>query len=55
MFYEIESRGLFHNTSFSSQLANWLNELVLRYNRLEMFVRDKNSSLLDPFVSYEES
>jgi len=36
------------------QLANWLNELVLHYSRLEMLVRPKQSILLDPFVRYEK-
>jgi hypothetical protein len=33
---------------------NWPNKLVLDYNRLEMPVRDKHSSLLDPLVSYKK-
>jgi hypothetical protein len=28
------------------------NKSVLHYSKLEMLVRDKHSSLLDPFVSY---
>ena len=47
-----KARGRIHNTSFSSKLTNWHNKLVLHYSRLEMLVRDKHSSLLDPFVSY---
>jgi hypothetical protein len=40
-----------HSTSFSSRLTNGSNKLVLHYNGLEMLVRDKHSSLLDPFIS----
>ncbi len=29
--------------------------LVLQYTRLEMIARDKNSSLLGPFASFEEN
>jgi hypothetical protein len=28
---------------------------MLHYNRLERFVKDKHSSLLGPFVSYEDA
>jgi hypothetical protein len=47
------SGALIHNTSFSSLLTNLPNKLVLCYRRLEMLVRDKLYTLLDPFVSYE--
>jgi hypothetical protein len=49
-----KARGRIHNTSFSSELTNWLNKLVLHYCRLEMLVRDKHFSLLGPFVCYEK-
>ncbi len=34
---------------------NGLNRLVLHYNRVEMLVRNKHSSLLDLFVSYTKN
>ncbi len=51
--YTSDFGTLIHNTSFSSLLMNCPNKLVLCYSRLEMLVKDKQSSLLDPFVSYE--
>jgi hypothetical protein len=36
--------------TFSSQLMNGPNKLVLHYITLEELTRDKQSSLLDPFV-----
>ncbi len=42
----------FHNTSYSSYLTNGSNMLVFHYSSVEMLVRDKQSSFLDPFISY---
>jgi hypothetical protein len=44
------SGGRIHKTSFSSQLTNWLNKLVLHYIMLRMLVRDKHSSVMEPTV-----
>jgi hypothetical protein len=33
----------------------WANNLVLHYTGLERLARDKHSSFLSPFVSYEEN
>jgi hypothetical protein len=46
-------RDRIHKTSFSSYLKNVPNKLVLNYTWLERLAGDKQSSLLDPFVSYQ--
>jgi len=43
-----------HNPSFSLQLTNRSNKLVLHNTKLEILSRYKHSSLLGLFVSYEE-
>jgi hypothetical protein len=41
---------------FSTLHYEWAQQArVLCYNRLERFASNKHSSLLDPFVSYEEN
>ncbi len=36
--------------------CKWVQKaIVLHYSRLEMLVRDKHPSLLDPFVSYAKN
>jgi hypothetical protein len=52
---EYDPRGHIHNTSFSSKFKNEPNKLVLHYAMLERFTTRKHSSLMDPFVSYEEN
>jgi hypothetical protein len=49
------TRVRIHNTLFSSQLTIGPNKLVLHFTGLERLARDKHSSLLDPFISYEEN
>jgi hypothetical protein len=46
--------GLYSKHFIFSELVNRLNKLVLHYTRLKMHVMDKHTSLLVPFVSYEE-
>jgi hypothetical protein len=53
-YYWYNSRGHIHNTSFSLILTNRSNELVLHYTRLKRLAKDKHSSLLSSFISYEE-
>jgi hypothetical protein len=48
-------QSLGHNTSSSLLLRNGFNRLVVHYIRLERLARDKHSSLLVPFISYEEN
>jgi hypothetical protein len=47
---------IFHEKSalYLIKYCNWLNKLVLLYNRLEIIARDKHCSLLDPFVIYKK-
>ncbi len=47
---EYDPWGCIHNTSFSSELMNRLNKLVLYHNRLARLASDKHSSLLGLFV-----
>jgi hypothetical protein len=49
----VSSSAPIHNTSFSMQLTNGPNKVVLHYTRLEWLAREKYSSLFGPFVSYE--
>jgi hypothetical protein len=49
------ARCFIHNTLFPSLIMIWLNKIKLHYSRLEMLVRDKHSSLLDPVVSYAKN
>ncbi len=51
----IKAWGRTHNISFSFYLTNGPNKKVLHYTRLKSLARDKHSSLLGPFVSYEEN
>jgi hypothetical protein len=45
-----------YNTSFSFVTYEWAQQVrVLHKTRLERLARDKDSSLLVPFVSYEEN
>ncbi len=44
-----------HNTSFSFWLLNEPNKLVLKYTGQERLASDKHSSILGPFMSYEEN
>jgi len=46
-------RVCIHNTSVSSSITNGPNTLVFQYSRLERLLRDKHTSLLGPFISYE--
>ncbi len=44
-----------YKTSSYLQLMHWPNKLMLHYTQLERIVRDKHSSLLGPYVSYEDT
>jgi hypothetical protein len=52
--FEYAPWGCILQTSFSSKLTKRPNKLVLNYNRLDILVREKHSTLLDPFVSYSK-
>ncbi len=54
MFYEIDPWDRIHNITFSLQLTNQPDEIVLHNTRLERLASDKHSNLLVQFVSYEE-
>ncbi len=51
----IKAWGRTHNISFSFYLTNGPNKKVLQYTRLKSLASDKHSSLLRPFVIYEEN
>jgi hypothetical protein len=42
-------------TTFFLQFTNWPNKLALHFTKLESFPMNKHSSLLGPFVSYEQN
>ncbi len=53
-YYNSLFRYPIRNTSFSSQLTNWLNTLVFHSTRLERLASDNRSNVLVQFVGYEE-
>jgi hypothetical protein len=52
---EYGPRSHFLNILFSSELMNGPKKLVLYYTGKERLAGDKHSSLLGPFVSFEET
>jgi len=50
-FLEVNSCHCIKNPSFSFYVTNGPDKLVLHFTRLERLARDKNFSLLVPFVS----
>ncbi len=48
------NRGHVHSNSFPSELFKRPNKRVLDYTKLESLARDERSSLLGPFISYEQ-
>jgi hypothetical protein len=51
----VEGHGQYYNTSFFVTYKWTLYARVLHYGRLQRRARDKQSSLVGPFVSYEEN
>ncbi len=51
---EYDTLDRIRNTSFSASVTNGPNKIV-HYTRMERVARDKHSSLLNPFLSYEKN
>ncbi len=55
-FLQIRTQGQFSEHFFFSVSYKWAQKTtVLHYTRLKRLVRDKHSSLLGPFITYEEN